>query len=373
MAPTISWKGMRACVTGGSGFVGQRLLEMALERGAAYVCSFDIAPAPADALAPSAKLRYAQGDITKPDDVAAALAGVDVVFHVAALVGPFYKTEAYMAVNYDGTMNVINACKELGIKKIVMSSSPSTRFDPWNLNISGLKEEEMEFPDERDPPRGYTAEYARTKALSERALRAANDGTNLLTVAIAPHQVYGPRDGLFLPSLLESAGTGQLRIFGRGDNRISFTYVDNYCHALLLGYCHLYAGSPILGKFYVATDGGHYPFWGMLDQAVVAMGYSPLASKFHLPVWLLMFIAYCSAALTSVTGVKYKINPFTVKMLIIDRWFDISNVERDLGYAPVVQFEDGWAKTIQWFRENWLTGKTKFKAQPVRVMEMQQE
>lgn len=361
-----SWQGMRCCVTGGSGFVGQRLVEMALERGASYVSSFDIAPKPADGLPESSSLKYFQGDITSMDDVRAALDGVDTVFHVAALVGPFHKTEAYTAVNYQGTVNIIEACKELQIRKIVMSSSPSTRFDPWNLDISGLREDELEFPDEREPPRGFTAEYAKTKADGERVLRQANDGESLLTVAVAPHQVYGPRDSLFLPSLLETAGTGKLRIFGAGGNRISFTHVDNYCHALLLAERNLKPGSPVLGKFYIATDGGSYDFWAILDEAVVAMGYTPLASKFHLPVWLLMFVAYLSVAMTKVTGVKYKLNPFTVKMLIINRYFDISNIERDMGYKPVVPFQEGWASTIEWFKENWLTGKTSFKAQPVK-------
>lgn len=48
------------------------------------------------------------------------------------------------------------------------------------------------------------------------------------------------RDNLFLPSLLEAAGKGQLRVFGNGKNKVSFTYVDNYCHGLILGYDALY-------------------------------------------------------------------------------------------------------------------------------------
>jgi len=66
---------------------------------------------------------------------------------------------------------------------------------------------------------------------------------DLLTIAVAPHQVYGPRDGLFLPSLLQTAATGKLRIFGSGDNLISFCHVDNYCHGLILGGEALYPGN----------------------------------------------------------------------------------------------------------------------------------
>ena len=47
-------------------------------------------------------------------------------------------------------------------------------------------------------------------------------------------QVYGPRDNLFLPNLLEAAGSGRLRVFGNGQNRICFTHVDNYAHGLII-------------------------------------------------------------------------------------------------------------------------------------------
>uniref|UniRef100_A0A7S2XAU1 3-beta hydroxysteroid dehydrogenase/isomerase domain-containing protein n=1 Tax=Lotharella oceanica TaxID=641309 RepID=A0A7S2XAU1_9EUKA len=309
-------------------------------------------------------IEWVQGDLTKPEDVEKACKGSDVVFHIAAVVGPYYPMALYERVNYQGTVNVVNACKKLGIKKIVMSSSPSTRFDPHNLDIVGKREDELKFPDERTPPRGFTAEYARTKAMGERYCRKENNPPKLMTVAVAPHQVYGPRDGLMLPNLLEAAGTGRLRIFGEGKNLISFTHVDNYCHGLILAEKALYEGSPALGKFYIVTDGPPQSFWDRLDEAVVGVGYQSLHTKYHLPVWLLMTAACLSECITYVTGMHLKLNRFAVKMLTIHRWFDISNAEKDLKYKPVVKFEDGWKSTIAWFKENWMTGKTSFKCQP---------
>ncbi len=69
---------------------------------------------------------------------------------------------------------------------------------------------------------------------------------SLMTVAVAPHQVYGPRDNLFLPNMLEAGGTGKLRVFGKGDNRICFTHVDNYCHGLIIAERALYKGYVII-------------------------------------------------------------------------------------------------------------------------------
>ena len=115
---------------------------------------------------------------------------------------------------------------------------------------------------------------------------------------------------------------------------ISFCHVDNYCHGLILGAAALYPGSPALGKwsalliwkqifsfdgfydvnstlccsksylpflpaipsrkgkYYVITDGPPQYFWRVLDEAVVAMGFTSLFSKFHIPGWLIMGLAY---------------------------------------------------------------------------------
>jgi nucleoside-diphosphate-sugar epimerase len=319
-------------VTGGSGFVGQRLVEMLIERGAERVVSFDISPKPKDALN-SPCVQYFQGDLTKPDDVNRASVGVDCIFHIAALVGPYHAESAYVKVNYEGSLNVLNAARKNGVKKIVMSSSPSTRFPYPDPNVDSLTEDELFKINGGDFAPVFLQPYAETKAMGEKAIRDAcgtKDG-DLLTLAVAPHQVYGPRDGLFLPSLLESAGDGSLRVFGDGQNRISFCHVDNYCHGLILGAEALYPGSPALGKFYIVTDGPGVQFWKVLDQAVVAMGFTSLFSKFFLPAWFMLFIAalvvFVGDTYAAVTGTpkhvvnfRLKLNPFAVKMLVIHRY-----------------------------------------------------
>ena len=116
-------------VTGGSGFVGQRLVEMLVERGCKRVISFDIAPKPKDALDHTA-IEYCQGDLSKKSDVFGlcnpstdtSKHPIECVFHIAALVGPYHAKEMYRKVNYDGSVHILNMCKEYNIKRIVMSS-----------------------------------------------------------------------------------------------------------------------------------------------------------------------------------------------------------------------------------------------------------
>merc|ERR1719410_3312863 len=117
-------------------------------------------------------------------------------------------------------------------------------------------------------PAKYSHEYARTKALAEKAVLAANDSSTgssgLYTTVIAPHQVYGPEDTLFVPNIVSALEAGKLFKFGDGQSIVSFTHVDNVCHALIL------AANALLdakirkvsaGQFYFVTDDKCYNFW----------------------------------------------------------------------------------------------------------------
>lgn len=168
-------------VTGGTGFVGQRLVEMLVERGAQRVVSFDIVPKPKDAWEHPA-IEYVTGDISDRDAVFNVCEGADCVWHNAAAVGPFHPKDLYMKVNYKGTLNVIDACRHHSVPKIVMSSSPSTRFD--GTDVDGLTEAAMP----KLPMPAYLQEYAESKAQGEMALTAACCDS-LRTIAVAPHQV----------------------------------------------------------------------------------------------------------------------------------------------------------------------------------------
>ena len=285
-----------------------------------------------------------QGDLTKFDDLKKAFKGIDSVWHIGALVGPYHAYEMYEKVNYEGTLNVVKACRELKIRKLVYSSSPGTRFD--GSDIEGRTEAELDFPEV------YLQPYAETKAMGERAALAACDGDSLLVTAVAPHQVYGPRDQLFLANFLKAGK--KLRVFGKGRNKISTCYVDNYCHGLILGEQALYPGSPALGKFYIVTDGEPVFFWDMIDHALTECGYTSIKKRFALPTWFMMGLAYVSLALGALLGKKFRLNPFAVKMMVIHRWFNIDAARKDLGYEPLVTFEEAFAKTITWYKESWI-------------------
>ncbi len=95
------------------------------------------------------------------------------------------------------------------------------------------------------------------------------------------------------------------------------------------------------------------------------MGFVSLWSKFKLPTWFMMGLAsivvfvgniwsFLTGTPKHVINYRLKLNPFAVKMLVIHRNFDISAAKRDLKYEPLIEFDDGWKQTIEWFRLNWL-------------------
>jgi len=356
-----STPGVVALVTGSTGLCGARLVEMLLERGASTVICFDIA-VPDETW--KQRIRRAEantkgktivcsgpdhGNITKLESVEKAFAKapkIDIVYHIAALVGPFHDRDMYFDVNLQGTRHIIQACRKFHVPKLVNSSSPSTRFT--GDDVQGLREDQMQIP------KTFLALYAETKAYAEKEVTAACSDT-FRTISVAPHQIYGPYDKLFMPNLLETAGNGRLRIFGKGDKLISVCYVDNYIHGLMCGADVLDdPKSPALGKYYVVTDGKPVNFWDLINGAAMQMGFADMHKKLHLPVPLLYFVAYICNLLGFMIGKKFKLNPFNVRMLTIHRYFSIENAQRDLLYQPVVDHDTAWQSTVDWFKANWL-------------------
>ena len=79
------------------------------------------------------------------------------------------------------------------------------------------------------------------------------------------------------------------------------------------------------------------------------MGYTSLFSKFKLPTTLMYTISHAAQLMNKVFNSGYRLSPFAVNMMIIDRYFDISESVDELGYEPVIEFEEGWKQTIDWF------------------------
>jgi 3beta-hydroxy-delta5-steroid dehydrogenase/steroid delta-isomerase len=176
--PSLTTELGRVLVTGGSGFVGANLVTTLLDRGY-RVRSFDRAPSP---LPRHPNLVVLQGDVTDTTVCAAAVDGVDTVFHTAALIdlmGGASVTDEYrqrsFAVNVGGTRNLVHAAQAAGVKRFVYTSSNSVVMG--GQHIAG-GDETLPYTDR------FNDIYTETKVVAERFVLSQNGVGDLLTCAI---------------------------------------------------------------------------------------------------------------------------------------------------------------------------------------------
>ncbi|HVL15465.1 MAG TPA: NAD-dependent epimerase/dehydratase family protein, partial [Gemmata sp.] len=192
---------MKALVTGGGGFLGGAVVRLLRARGDA-VRSFTRSNYPwLDELGVEQSL----GDLADLEAVENAVAGCDVVFHVAAKACVWGRRSDFFDTNVTGTENIIAACRKHGVRKLVYTSTPSV------VHASA----DIEGADESLPyPKRFDAYYPESKAVAEKAVLAAN-GPDLATVALRPHLIFGPGDPHLIPRVIAAAKAGKLRRIGK--------------------------------------------------------------------------------------------------------------------------------------------------------------
>ncbi|MCI5130861.1 MAG: SDR family NAD(P)-dependent oxidoreductase, partial [Candidatus Electrothrix sp. EH2] len=168
----------KVLVTGGGGFIGLALVRELCRQGrTVLVLGRHRYPA-----AEAAGAISLQGDIRKLETVQQAVAACDTVFHVAAKAGIWGSFQEYYSINVSGTLNVLAACQQSGVKNLVYTSTPSVVFDGQDL--CGADET---LPYSSKP----LCAYAATKILAEQQVLRHNS-EQLRTTAIRPHLVWGP-------------------------------------------------------------------------------------------------------------------------------------------------------------------------------------
>lgn len=328
---------MRALVTGGGGFLGGAIAQQLRARGDT-VRSFSRQHY--DDLE-TLGVEQRRGDLADAAAVADAVAGCEVVFHVAAKAGIWGPADEYLRANVVGTRNVIAACRQHGVRRLVFTSSPSVIGSGRDINGDN---ESLPYPNE------YTAEYPRTKAIAEAEVLVAN-GPDLATVALRPHLIWGPSDPHLLPRLIVRAKAGRLRQVGNGRNTVDVTYVDNAAAAHLLAADRLAPDSPIAGRPYFLSQGEPVPLWPFINQVLDLAGVAPVTRR--IPAGM----AYVAGSVFEVMYRLFRIRSeppmtrFLAQQLSTSHWFDISAARRDLGYEPVIATDEGLRRLA-----NWLSG-----------------
>ncbi|HEY1953983.1 MAG TPA: NAD-dependent epimerase/dehydratase family protein [Polyangiaceae bacterium] len=307
----------RAFVTGGSGFIGGRLIEALHARGVDVV-----ALARSDKSAAKVRERGATPAAGDLDDVAALEAGMrgaSVVFHAAANTDQFDALAVHMRITTEGTKNALAAARAAGVKRFVHVSTEAVLADG---NPIVRADETRAIPERAMGP------YCLTKGLAERAVVAANDAA-LETVVVRPRFVWGRGDTTLLPEILATVKNGSFGWIGGGRYLTSTTHVDNVVEGLLLA---AERGKP--GEIYFVTDGEPVEFRDFVGKLVATQNVD--AGSREVPRWL----ARATVAATS----WMKRPPLTkagFALMAHEVTIDDSKARRELGYRGAKTRSDG--------------------------------
>ena len=317
-------KGQRCLVTGGAGTIGSTITDQLVAADAAEVIVLDNLVRGrrenlAGALA-SGKVRLVEGDIRDRGLVPGLMAGIDLVFHQAAIRITQCATEPRLALEVlvDGTYEVVEAAADAGVRKVVAASSAS---------VYGLAKE---FPTtEKHHPYDNDTLYGAAKTFNEGLLRSFTAMRGLPYVALRYFNVYGPRMdiyGLYTEVLIRwmeriEAGQPPL-ILGDGLQTMDFVYVEDIARANILA-----ATADVTDDVFNVASGVETSLVGLAEQLLEVMG-SDLSIEF---------------------GPARAVNGVTRRLAETNRARDV------IGFEAQIGLEEGLTRLVEW----WLADRDK--------------
>ncbi len=328
----------KVLVTGGGGFVGNALV-LALEKKGV---SCHVAGRHSYPHLEQRGVFCHRGDIANPEFAKVVTKDVDTVFHVASLAGIWGSDDLYKRTNIDGTQNILDACLNNGVERLVYTSTPTVVFNRKDIRNGN---EELPYAEK------FLCSYARTKVEAEKRVLAASQN-RLLTTAIRPHLIWGPGDPHLIPRLLERARLRKIRQIGDGENRVDITYIDNVVHAHLLAAQELEGEQKCAGKAYFIGQERPICLWKWIDKLLDAMQVERVHRRVSFP------LAYGAGALLE--GVHRLFLPeqepmmtrFLAEQLAKSHYFSHERARVDFSYSPIVSIEEGLQRLILWLKSH---------------------
>lgn len=316
---------MRVLVTGGSSLLGRTTIAALTGHGHEVI---------ALQRRKSAELtcRQIPADVCDRGAVAAAAEGCDSVVHGAARVGVVGTREEFRRDNVGGTESVVAACREAGVPRLVVVSSPSVGYESVPTVGAGA-----ETPITARSDRSW---YSESKAEAELVALAANDAA-LAVTAVRPHVIWGPGDAQLIGRIVERARAGRLFLVAGGRALIDTTYVDNAADALVAAAEQLAAGGALAGRAFVISNGEPLPVRALLEQICAAAGVPP--PRRDLPLGLARSLAGAAERVWARRrpAEEPPATRFLVDQLALAHWFDPRPFREATGWRPAVSVAEG--------------------------------
>jgi nucleoside-diphosphate-sugar epimerase len=302
-------------VTGGAGFIGSHLAEELVRRGHRVRVADALTTGKRSNLAHVPDVEFLEGDLADLAFAQRAVQGIEFVLHQAAIPSvPKSVSDPLTShrSNVDGTLNLLLAARDAGVRRLVFAASSSAYGDT------------LELPKHEEMPSDPLSPYALQKVVGEMYLRMFTRLYGLETVSIRYFNVFGPRQdpssaysgviSVFATALLDGRPP---TIYGDGEQTRDFTYVADVVNGVLKA-CDAPAAS---GEVINVATGGRISLNRLFEAMKAIVG-----SQMH-PV-------YAEARAGDVR----------------DSQADISKARRLLGFEPAVSLEDGLRRTVDWYR-----------------------
>lgn len=316
-------------ITGGTGAVGPAVVRAFSTAGWTVRTLSRHAPAPGT---PAADHAHIAGDIEDAGALASAMAGIDVVVHMAALlhvVDPPHGLESeYQRINVAGASAVIRAAQQENVRRVVHLSSAA---------VYGAREDVV---DETIPPAPDTP-YASSKLEAERLAIGAvgSDGAQLCSV-LRLAAVYGPNVKGNYERLVRALARRQFVPVGTGANRRTLIFEDDVARAILLAAEHPKAA----GQIFNVTDGGIHTVAEITTAICRALGRRPPLMR--LPLSIAFRMAAASEVAFGALGRHSPLTRATLRKYTEHSAVSGQRFRNVLGFEPQYSLEEGWRRTV---------------------------
>lgn len=327
-----------ALVTGANGALGKEIVKSLIADGNYILYSLDVL-LPEEEYRNEGVCTYIQADITSLDDLCIAFKNVDVVFHCASLtpVSIRHSKEDYYRVNVEGTENVIKACVECGVKRLLYTSSASITVSR-NPKVTSVDSNESS-PIPSDPLNIYVA----TKGKADQLVQAANGKAGLLTCILRPnafiHSIFTALQGsLYCPS-------------NGGDFEISVVSVESVAQAHVLAEKKLLDGegkSMVAGKAYNISNENV-----TISEFTKFIASEKKTSVTHVPFSLVKLLALLNEVVYKWTGLVTISESLTTMSMNYKTHTYVSHLaQRELGWSPSTPWREVVRELLKKNEEN---------------------
>lgn len=325
---------MHAFVTGATGFAGSRLCRTLVERGwqvSALVRTTSRAAGALDGL----PVTRVAGDVRDPASLGGgAMAGVDVVFHLAsAFREAKLSDETFRAVNVDGTRHVLEAAAAAGVGRVVHCSTVGIHGDTGHMPVT-----------EESPPGELDDSYNVTKLEAERLARGFFAERGMAGVVVRPTVGYGPGEPRFA-KLFRSVQKGRFVMVGSGETLYNMVYIDDAVDGLVRA-----AESPRAPGEVFLLGGAENITLNTLVRTVARI-VGGRVSRARVPLAPVLVAGDVCERIFKPFGVEPPLHRRRVGFFSTNRAVDIGKARRLLGYAPATPLETGLARMADWYRE----------------------